>query len=188
MNYWLCVFHFLVKKSLHWSSHAYINCSTFYPLSDIQLWLCQASLSPSLTHTFVALATPPPPTPPTHTHTHAHTHAHNPHTHTHTQWVTLAPWGRTMFNCSSALSLVLCRQGIKGEQEWERNEEGGREVAPGGREERRGEERKPRHVLNCCRSRWTNIQANAFSDLINSSMMSIQRISPVASWLIVLYV
>ncbi len=43
-------------------------------------------------------------------------------------------------------------------------------------------------VLNCFGSRWTNSQANTFSNLINSSMMSIRRISPVASWVIVLYV
>lgn len=43
-----------------------------------------------------------------------------------------------------------------------------------------GEERKLRHVSNCFGSRWTNNQADTFSNLINSSMMSILRISPVA--------
>ncbi len=96
--------------------------SAFYPQPGIYLYLCQ-SLSLFLIFLF-------------HTHTHTHTRLlHLPptwehmrtHTH-HTQWVTLPPWGRTIFNCSSALSSVFRRLGIKREVERERNEEGGRQV------------------------------------------------------------
>lgn len=54
--------------------------------------------------------------------------------------------------------------------------------------ERKGKERKLRHVLNCSGSRWTNSQANTFCNLINSSLMSIPRISHLAPWVIVLYI
>lgn len=82
------------------------------------LYLCQAS-------TFLSLSL---------SQTHTNTHFAFPmqsHTHTAPQAeVTLPPMGRTMFNCSSALSSVFCGLGIKGEEERERKGSEVEKLAP----------------------------------------------------------
>ena len=132
MNYRLCILNCPVggvmdkKCSQHWRCNASTNCITLFSFFPLSLaYNCTSAKSPSL-YLSRSLSR-------THTHKHtartfialtAHPHTHIP-THTHTQWVTLPPWGRTVFNCSSALFSVFRRQGIKGVEERERNEEGG---------------------------------------------------------------
>lgn len=118
-----------------------------------------------------------------------HLHTHSAATHA---GVTLSPWGRTVFNCSSAL--FSDKQGIKDRRSGRETRREVEKLAPGriehtreeGGEYKTGEERKPRHVSNCFRGRWRNNEANTFSNLINSSMMNIPRLSPTVLWIIVL--
>lgn len=112
--------HFAVTPLCSTSKPNYITLLSFYLLSGIY------NICTSAKHLPLFI----PPTLPLKTHTHTQC-IYLIHTHTATQTgVTLPPWGRTMFNCSSALSTVFCRLGIKGEEERERKRSEAEKLAP----------------------------------------------------------
>lgn len=116
--------HFAVISVLHLFVKLYNITQLFFLLSGIHS-VCTSAKHPPFLSLSLSLSQ---------THTQTHTHfAFTMQSHTHTApqtGVTLPPVGRTMFNCSSALSSVFCRLGIKGEEERERKGSEVEKLAP----------------------------------------------------------